>query len=172
MAIPLFDVAIANVDYEAFAAIDFADEYLGADVNAAAWRAATADAKGRDLVTATRILKAQDWRAGVDQDPVFLIAIQEATAELAAQIEGGLDASNSNGTPSNVKRIKAGSVEQEFFQTDPSDTPPLPVPVWRIVRRWIDGGADIGLAGSASFGTGGCSITERPLGGRPARDCA
>jgi hypothetical protein len=62
-------VTINAVDYDVYADLDTADEFLAADFSADAWRAETdVDQKARADVTATRLLDRIRW-AGEKTDP-------------------------------------------------------------------------------------------------------
>lgn len=152
-------VTVGSEDYTSLIGLDEADAYLGADVNAVAYREGTEDERARWLVTATRILLRQSWRAGIVLADV--VAIQEATAELAAQIAGGYDAANRSTTASNIARQKAGSVEVEYFRGVEGDGLRLPLPVWELIRPYLAGSAGLVLGGALASGTDGCSITGR-----------
>lgn len=160
--------------YQGYADQDAADFYLAADFNAAAWREADLDTKGRALVTATRVLDRQSWQgtrtvadqplawpragiAGVDQAGVPL-AVISALIELAAQIIGGYDAANKASTASGVKRQKAGSVEIEYFANNQGGPDGsgyrLPLPVWELISVYLAGQGG-GLSGAIASGVCG-----------------
>lgn len=162
-------ITIGGNDYPSFASVAYADEYLAADiVRAATWEALATDAKGRALVSATRMLLTMPWCEGppdptVDQDEPVPSVTAMLAADLAANPELFADASGN----SNIKRAKAGSAEVEFF-SPVSGGPPLPMVLWNLLLAanlmCPDGsGSDTVLAGAEAFGI--CDGV-RPLNGR------
>jgi hypothetical protein len=119
-------VSVNGNDYQVYADLEFADEYLGGDVaRADNWEALDEDPdQGRALVTATRLLQRQSWRDGVPSldDPPLIV--QQATALLAADISAKPALGDSGSTGSNVKSVGAGSAKVEFFR--PTAGTPLP----------------------------------------------
>lgn len=163
-------VTIGAADYDAFEDIAGADAYLGGDIlRATAWALLNDDAKGRALVSATRMLLALPWcdtppDPAVDPAPAV---VQEVTAMLAADLAAKpklfADASGN----SNIKSAKAGSAQIEFFS--PVDGgPPLPKALWdQLLAAGLVclglGDTDVTLDGAVPHGTSdGC----RPLYGR------
>lgn len=170
-------VEIAAKTYKVLADVDFADEYLAADPNAAAWAAGEALQKAQWLVQATRIFGRQSWRGmqldelafprsgldGVSPDTIPL-AMQQATAELASALAGGYDAANQSSTATGIKRQKAGTVEIEyFFATGPAGDGSglrFPLPIWELVAAFLSSGGSITIGGAISSGTDAPSAFE------------
>lgn len=162
-------VTIGATDYDSFATVAVADAYLAADIiRAVPWALLNADAKGRALVSATRMMLALPWCATtpdptVDQaSPIPEVASMLA-ADLAAKPKLFADASGN----SNIKSAKAGSASIEFFS--PVDGgPPLPKALWDLLLNaglvcLGLGDTDVTLDGAVPHGTSdGC----RPLYGR------
>lgn len=143
-------ITINAVDYSSFASVAEADAYLAADVSRyAAWAALDADQKGRALVTASRYLAALDWVDGVpsyDTPPSVLV---EATSLFAADIAAKPALGNDASTGSNVKRVKGGEAEVEFFR--PTAGAALPPYLLRLLGdllgtdvTWAEGGTAYG----------------------------
>lgn len=143
-------ITINAVDYSSFASVAEADAYLAADVSRfAAWAALDADQKGRALVTASRYLAALDWVDGVpsyDTPPLVLV---EATSLFAADIAAKPALGNDASTGSNVKRVKGGEAEVEFFR--PTAGAALPPYLLRLLgdllgtdATWAEGGTAYG----------------------------
>jgi hypothetical protein len=179
-------VLINNVDYPVYADIAYADEYLGADPTADAWRSTLdEDTKGRALVNATRVLDRLNWqgkktdedqalawpRTGVSTpagpvDPdVIPIDIVNACCELANQVLNGVDIANFRTTATTQRRIKAGSVEVENFRGAEGYAVPLPWPAWTLISKYL-GGANSGVGGAIASGT--CRKTMTYPGYKPA----
>lgn len=164
-------ITLGANDYEAFASVEYADTYLGADIlRSAVWSPLNTEAKGRALISATRMMLALPWCVdpvpdpAVDQDePIPSVAAMLA-ADLIANPKLLTDATGA----SNIKVAKAGSASVEFFS--PVDGgPPLPRSLWdlliaaNLVCLSRDGETDTTLDGAQPFGTSDCI---RPYGGR------
>ena len=130
-------IDINGNQYDAFADVATADDYLAGDVQRGpAWSAITdPDEKGRGLVSATRLMLTLPWVGevpdpSVDQlDPIPTVAAMLA-ADLVASPELFADASGN----SNVKTVKAGSVDIEFF-TPVQGGPPIPRRLWDMLAQ-------------------------------------
>jgi hypothetical protein len=166
-------VTINAVDYDVYADLDTADEFLAADFSADAWRAETVvDQKARADVTATRLLDRIRW-AGEKTDPDQLHAfprtgitgldedtvpqpIIDASIVLAKLIHAGSSVDSQPSTQSgNIRRQQAGSVSIEYFF--PLDDPTrLPVEIEELIAPYLATAA----FGSLAFGTCGRSITD------------
>lgn len=115
-----------------------ADTYFEDAIHAAPWTASSNDTKEDALVTATRMLDRQEWvgtktnplqaldwpRTGVTYsdgtavDPLTVPQfILDATCELALALIVNPSIQSSTNSGSNVKRLKAGSAEIEYFNS-------------------------------------------------------
>lgn len=168
-------VTIGTVDYPVYADLDQANDYLSAESGATAWRAETDDdVKRRALVSATRTLDRLAWpgerddpdqdlawpRSGTGlsgvEDDVVPQQIIDATCVLAMLIVAGTDVAGMTSTSGGeIKRQKAGSVEQEFFRAFDVEGTPLPTQAWDLIAPLLGGPATSG--GAVSFGTDRCS---------------
>lgn len=171
-------VSIGGTEYEVLADLATANAYLAAEPSADLWREADEDANSRALVSATRILNRQPW-TGEKTDPDQALAfprdgdeaipqdIVDACCELANAIRNGYDAANLASTASNLKRQKAGSVEQEFFAPGIDEGTRLPLPVMELIGPYL-GSAGEGIAGGYASGTCGTDAFADDYGiGRP-----
>lgn len=165
-------VDIGSETYDAFGDVEGADIYLDADATLAEpWAELDEDGKGRNIVTATRILLRQPLREvpSFETPPAALVA---ATYEFAGAIAAGYDLTADPRASLPVRRQKAGSVEVEFFRDidNPAyQPPPLPRAVWELIKPLIYAPASgAGVPGSISSGTSGGSVTEG-LAGRDDR---
>lgn len=165
-------ITINSSDYETYADVATADEYLAGDFGATRWQAeADDDSKGRALVTATRILDRMCWlgdkavaaqllawpRTGtglsdIDDDEIPQDVI-DASVVLAKLIHAGSTVDSTPSTASNIKRQQAGSVSIEYFRPGESPTR-LPIAVHEMIKRYFCGG---GYAGVIASGVDGCS---------------
>lgn len=164
-------ITIGGNSYDSYISVAEADIYLAGDISRAAiWALMNEEAKGRHLISATRMLLALPW-CEVAPDPAGdpVPPVPEVTAMLAADLNANpalfADATGN----SNIKSAKAGSAQIEFFS--PVDGgPPLPRALWdRLLRAGLVclgiGDSDPILDAAQPFGTSaGC----RPLGGRNA----
>lgn len=158
-------VTISGTDYDVYADVATADDFLEADFGATLWRAeADATQQARALVTSTRLLNRQPWDSSRDwprpgtQDEQSEAVPQEvidASIVLAKLIHAGSKVDSSPSTQTgNIKRQKAGSVELEYFF--PADDPTrLPIEVLELIAPFL---ASVVVTGLAS-GTCGESIT-------------
>lgn len=125
-----------QVDVNCYLSRVDAEAYLGDALHAVAWMAAEGATKDQSLVTATRMLDRQDWvgeratdvqvldwpRTGVtdengvevpsDETPQFIL---DATCELAVALLTDLAVQSSPDQSTNIRRMKAGSAEIEYF---------------------------------------------------------
>lgn len=167
------DVDVGSNTYQSFADVDFASEYLGGDVlRAVPWALLPTDAQGRALISATRMLLTLPW-CDTPPDPAepAPFVVQEVTAMLAADLGTKpklfADASGS----SNIKSVKAGSAQVEFFSAVESSAP-IPLALWNrlllaglvCLKPNTDSGVLDGPYISGIYGG------ERALGGRYAWD--
>lgn len=111
------EITLGSATYRSYASIAAADEYLAADANLyASWAALTATgAKERPLISASRYLESLTWK---DDTPSYTDTpdiIAEAAIILAAQVALKPKLLESLGSGENVKRVKAGTAEVEFF---------------------------------------------------------
>lgn len=173
-------VTIQGDEYDVYADVEDGDRYFNADVSpyGVAWRASDDDEKARGLVTGTRFIDAQTWkgvktggsaqanafpRTGLtypDGSPVDPDEIPErveiASIQLAGWFMEGTAAQNAANAASGTKRLKAGSVEIEYFRSfssggDFGSGPALPEFFLSLLGFWLEG---MGVAGGAkAFGT-------------------
>ena len=163
-------VTIGTTEYQAFADVEFADDWLAADVQRAApWALRNDDAKGRGLVRATRMLLALPGIETPTYDAPGDV-VEQVTAMLASDLLAKPAIAAGGGGASNVKSAKAGSAQVEFFS--PVDGGPvIPVVLWdMLVAAGLlgsTGGGDGSMEGAFITGiSGGC----RPWLGRYADD--
>ncbi len=155
-------ITIDGTDFWSYQTVAEVDAYAAGSVGdaATAWRAlATDDDKGRCAVTATRLIDRQLWagtktdpdqpgafpRTGltyadgsaVDPDtvpPEVLSAHSELSMALAADTAVLTSATTASGT----RRLKAGSVEIEYFKPlDPGGR--FPLMVQELLGQWLGG---------------------------------
>lgn len=163
-------ITIGANDYDSFISVADADIYLAGDISrATAWALLNDDAKGRSLISATRMLLTLTWcdtapDPSVDPAPAV---VQEVTAMLAADLAAKPKLFADASGASNIKRAKAGPAEVEFF-TPVDGGPPIPMALWnRLLNANLVcsglGDTDVTLDGAIPHGTSDCI---RPYGGR------
>lgn len=139
------DVVIGSNTYEAFTTVALANTYLAADpMYAVPWAAAQDDAKGRAVVGASRLLVRLPFAEQPDiNNPPD--ALKEATALLAGAILLKPKLAGGASTANNIKRVKAGPAEVEYFQSvQAGDALPVPENVWALLLSAGLLAADIG----------------------------
>lgn len=158
-------VTIDTIDFETYATVEEADEYLAADFGATLWRAETDDdQKARALVTSTRILNRLSWagqpedsdqplawpRSGIDgvDEDVIPQRVIDASIVLAKLIHAGSKVDDQQTTETGIKREKAGSVEIEYF-IPTTDSQRLPTSVTELISPYIGG---LAIGGSIASG--------------------
>jgi len=131
-------IELAGNEYESYASIEAADIYLAADANLfALWAAAPTDTKARALITSTRYLQTLGWCDGVpsidDVNPIVL----QSTVLLSAKVAQTPGFIESLGSGDNIRRVRAGSAEVEFFQATIAQA--LPTQILRQLSGMLSG---------------------------------
>ena len=151
-------VDIGDYNYDVFADVDFADEYLAGDIlRGPIWLVLPADQKPVALVSATRLLLRQSWRDGPPSFDDPPLVVQQATAILAADMAAKPASVDSAGGGSNVKSVGAGSAKVEFF-APVSSTGDLPSSVLALLGDLLGSAddADAVPAGGTAYGSNDC----------------
>lgn len=149
-----------------------ANTYCSGAIHSAAWDAATDDAKSRALVTATRMFERQEWVGAPYADPQTLAwprsgvtdkygtalsasavpaDVISAQVELAMALLENLNVQTASSSSTPNKRVKAGSVEVEFFRTPKNQATQYPKIVNDLVLPFLSSSASVG--GSEANGT-------------------
>lgn len=176
-------VSIQGDDYAVYADVSDGDLYYNGAISAeaTAWRGADEDDKARGLVTATRFIDAQNWKGektggasqenafprtgltypgGEEVDPDTIPPEVGTTAiMLAGWFIEGTAAQNAANAASGTRRLKAGSVEIEYFRSFSSSGlggggTPFPPFFLNLLGSWL-AGMGVGNSGSRAFGTCG-----------------
>lgn len=160
-----------------------ADAYLEDSIASQAWSFLDDDTKGRALVTAFRMFEKLVWQGdktvalqtaehprteltdcnGVDIDSSTVAQdIVDAQVELAYALTQNNSIETSSGTGSNNKKLQAGSVSIEFFNsTDGSggySASRFPQNVQDLLKCYLEAATAGG--GAEAFGTGGDSLFD------------
>ena len=163
-------IDLGGKNYDSFITVEDATIYLAGDVSrAAGWALLNADAQKRALISATRMLLTLPW-CGETPDPAVDPAdavIQEVTAMLAADLAARPKLFADATGNSNIKTVKAGSAQVEFFSPVDGGAP-IPMALWNrllaadLVCLTSGEGAGINDGPFVSGISDGC----RPLYGR------
>lgn len=171
-------VTINGNDYDCY--IDLADALIGwaAQPEAITILAMTPDQQGMYLVAMTRTIDRQVWQGaptdeyqeptafprtglffsdGVTPVPSDVVPMQvsEATAAGAALLANGSTLQDQPNTFNNTQKLKAGSVEIDYFRNiDPQ--PRFPQIIQELIGLWLGGAFT--LQGSRASGTNGKTI--------------
>ena len=170
-------VTIGSTSYTVYSDVAFADEYFNASTMFTSWDAYTDDQKARGLVSATRLLDRQVWSGtltsmspdsglkwpresvtdceGNEVDSETIPdEIIEASQLLALYILDETIDQKTNTTQNAKKRIKADTVELEFFRLDQSVAGGrFPQDILELIGCFLSSSTEI--AGSLSYGTDG-----------------
>ncbi|GGB00435.1 hypothetical protein GCM10011491_30800 [Brucella endophytica] len=172
MAFSYPQVTISSTVYPAYVNVADADAFLNGSVNAAAWIALSGDDKGRAIVTAVRLIDAQDWK-GAKTDPdnalawprtcqadqtTLPAALVNVTIQLAFAITQNPElAGGASSGQGGTKRLKAGSVEIEYFNTGILPSQSNASALWGILAPLAgclaSSGAGTSLVGAFASGT-------------------
>jgi len=149
-----------SVGTNSYISVNDADTYFDDAIHGTTWEDADPTDKSKALVTAYRMLdrvrwagdrtvssQAQDWpRTGIvdpegnavasDSVPQFVI---DAQSELALSLLSDATVQTNEDTGSNIRTLKAGSAEIEFFV--PQSGPRFPTIVHELIGYYIEGGS-------------------------------
>lgn len=172
MTATLNTVFIGSSEYEVYADLATADDYLEAESWATDWRSETDDdVKGRALVTATRTLDKLSWpgsKTDEDQslewprddtgvstdfveDGVIPQRIIDAACVLAGLILSGVDITDKPNTQSGaVKMQRAGSVAIQYFKDADDRGTRLPLSAWELISPLLGGTSGSGIYASGT----------------------
>lgn len=151
--------------YDSYASVEYADEYLTASIAAGTdWSALEDDAKGQALVSATRVLDRQRWRDEYDTQAEREVVqdIINACVEMALALVQGSTLQTAQSTAQLLQTIKAGSVSLTYFRGAEGRALRFPLPVWELLRDYLAGG-DLAL-GMTATGTDGATVSGKDLG--------
>lgn len=110
-------VTISGNDYPIFGTRERAREYLLATLEGTTFTSADPATQRRSLVMANRWLNRQEWKSGfpVPTDGLVPLGIEFAQYELAVVLIEDPSSFTKKNTGSNERKLRAGSVEIEFF---------------------------------------------------------
>lgn len=153
-------LTIGAVSYTVYAftadPLQDANDYLAASITAGTWATKTDDEKKALLISAFRTLDRQTWSGEADTDIAWPRTgatcngaavtdgeipddVVEAQFELASFLADSTDSVTSNNTDSNIKRVKAGSAEVEYFYPLSGEGTRFPLPVQELIGCYLAG---------------------------------
>ena len=152
-------VTISGTTFEVYASTADADTYLKASIqHAAAWAALTSDQKAMCLVEAKRLFDAQLWQGSktVSNQPLAWPrkdvvdaygeavssatvpqAITDGNVEMAAILATDAEAATALNSGSNIRRVKAGPAEVEYFTPTIDGASKFPTKVQALVGQYL-----------------------------------
>jgi hypothetical protein len=142
---------IGSAEFQAYQDVAGATAFLAGDVaRAAPWGLLNDDARGRGLVSATRLMRGLPW-AGAAPDPAadpedLPPEVAEVCAMLACDLATRPRLFADASGDSNVKVAKAGSASVEFF-APVAGGPLIPAALWRLL---LSAGLVAGTAAGAA----------------------
>lgn len=171
----------SGLEYDTYATVAQADDYLNASVTATGWQALTSeDDKARYLVTATRTLDRQRWRGtktdpaqplewprtgtgvtGVEDDVVPQDIIN-ASIELAAALVDDTASVTSQNNEQTIQSLKAGSAAITYFRGAGGEPTRFPFNIMELIGDYLAGTA--GAVGVIASGTDGETVTSKDYG--------
>lgn len=172
-------VTIGLTDYTTYSDIADADEYFNGSTMSLDWDAFTDEQKARGLVSGTRLLDRQVWQGAKEdicQGSAFprtgLKSCQgnalepedttpfvvEANQLLALDILEGSEIQTSATTEDLTKRLKAGSVEIEFFRENIDTITRFSLDVMELIGCFLAG--SVSISGSVATGTDGEALDD------------
>lgn len=169
-------VKIGTITYETYQTVPEVDAFLQADAaRAPKWAALTADGKARCVVTATRRFNRLEW-VGQKTDPEDELAwprtgtgvegvvdddipqaVLDAHATFAGDLAGDVTVADKPNTGSNVRSVKAGSAQVEFFT--PTTGSVLPPTILDLIGDLLAGSVTAGTL-TAPYASDTCGVSE------------
>ena len=173
-------VTISSIVFDIYGTLVGGNDYFKAALDAAEWNAADTSTKSQALVTATRWIDRKKWQGEKTSD-VQLLAFprtgitdladtwepEEANYELALALLKSIAIDKAATTGSNVKRVKAGSAEVEFFtSTDGLDFPTI---IHQLIGLYLDSSVALstGLASGVDEESAFCPTDNKLTRGYP-----
>lgn len=173
-----------TVGENSYISVADASEYFALAVHGAAWVSADTSVREAALVSATRMLDRQRWsgskaspsqalqwpRSGLtDRDGNTLSdatvpqEVVDATCELALSLIDNPDLQNSDNSGSNIKRVKADTVEVEYIRGKTGSR--FSVLITELIGLWLAGSSYNGPFISGADNESGLSSTFDLTGG-------
>lgn len=174
-------ITIGGTTYNVYSTVAEADDYFQGSTDFVTWGAYTNAERERGLITATRLLERQSWlgaKADDDQDLKFprtglsdcagnelteaetLSTVAEASQLLAFDLLGGSTVQTSGTNEALTKRLKADTVEIEYFRGDSSLATRFDKDVMELIGCFLSNSGSSSNAGSIAYGTDGTALDD------------
>lgn len=171
-------ISIAGTDHPSYSTICQADAYYSGSTDYETWISYDSLVRERALISATRIFERMGWlgtKVDDDQTLAFprsgltdcqgedvteaqsLARIAEATQLLALDLLEGSTAGTSIDGEDRTKRLKADTVEIEYFRADSFKSTRFQADIMGLVGCFM-AGAGAALSGSIAYGTDGVAL--------------
>lgn len=174
-------VTIGSTTYTVYSDVAAADEYFNGSISFATWNALTADEKARSLVEATRLIDRQSWQgekaetspeqelefgrtgltdcAGNDVTVAESLELAvEASQLLALDLSQSSNQITNQSTENTTKRLKADTVEIEYFRPTAGQPTRFAQPVMELLGCFLAG--SLSISGSIDSGTDGTALNN------------
>ncbi|WEX10292.1 DnaT-like ssDNA-binding protein [Chelativorans sp. AA-79] len=163
MAFSYPQVTIDGTDYPVYIDLATADTFMNGTIDADAWNAMSDDQKGRTIVSGVLVIDSQAWKGSktdpdnarefprtCQEDPSVLpAALPIVNIRLAFAISQNPElAGGASSSQGGTKRLKAGSVEIEYFNTGILPSQSNASTIWGIFAPLADCLAVSGDSGS------------------------
>lgn len=159
-------VLISGTTYNVHGTSDGLKAYMAAHINSTDYDAASSTNRKKSHVSATRWLDRANWQGqktdlvtpqplefprtgltGKDGNDVDSVStpteVENATYELVLYLLEDSAATQSLDQGSNVKRVKAGSAEAEFFKGTDGKYPRFPTEAHELIRYFLEGASGL-----------------------------
>ena len=171
-------ISIAGTEHPSYSTLCQANSYFTGSTDYETWIGYAELARERALITATRVFERMGWLGSkVDDDQTLafprtglsdcqgndvtsaesLVKITEATQLLAFDLLGGSTAATSIDGEDRTKRLKADTVEIEYFRAESYKATRFQAGIMGLIGCFMSG-AGVALAGSIAFGTDGVAL--------------
>ena len=169
-------ITISGNDYTTYSSLAEADDYFLGSNEYATWAGYTDAQKERGLISATRLIDRQAWQGAKDGDDQTLdfprsgltcngesvtaeeslaLAV-EASQLLALDLISGSTVETTSSTENLTKRLKADTVEIEYFRAEPSANGRFDKDVMELIGCFLS--SSVPLSGSVATGTDGTAL--------------
>ena len=171
-------ITISGNDYTTYSNLADADDYFIGSTDYTTWDGYTDLEKERALISATRLIDRQPWQGSKDDEDQTLdfprtgltcngsdvtaddsleLAV-EASQLLALDLLTGATDTSTNTNESLTKRLKADTVEIEYFRADPSAITRFSSDVMELIGCFLS--SAVPLSSSIATGTDGTALDD------------
>jgi len=170
-------ITISGNDFLTYSSLAEADTYFLGSTDLSTWDGYTDAQKERGLVSATRLIDRQSWQGEKDDSEQSLsfprsglsdcagnsisaddslTYIVEASQLLALDLLAGATVQTTGTNENLTKRLKADTVEIEYFRADQATNTRFDKDVMELIGCFLT--SSVAIAGSISYGTDGTAL--------------